>query len=141
MDTRSYPEKPVIGVGALVFKNDSFLLIKRGKPPLAGTWSLPGGGVKPFENLQHAVIREVKEECGIDIEVINLIKEFEYIEREDDGRVRYHYIVFDFKAQYKGGTLLSSSDALDARWVHIDELPNYHLTRAVKEIIQDAIKQ
>ena len=138
MRKRKYPEEPLVGVGACVFKDDEVLLVKRGKPPLARTWSLPGGGVKPSENLKDAVIREVKEECGIDIEVIDLIKEFEYIEREDDGRVKYHYIVFDFKALYKGGTLFSSSDALDARWVPLDKLPDFGITIAVKEIIREA---
>ena len=141
MMKRKYPEEPLIGVGACVFKDEEVLLVKRGKPPLAGTWSLPGGGVKPSENLKDAVIREVKEECGIDIEVTDLIKEFEYIEREDDGRVRYHYIVFDFKALYKGGSLFSSSDALDARWVPLDKLPDYGITIAVKEIIREAVDQ
>lgn len=141
MEKRKYPEEPLVGVGACVFKEDEVLLVKRGKPPLAGTWSLPGGGVNPTENLKDAVIREVKEECGIDIEVIDLIKEFEYIERENDGRVKYHYIVFDFKALYKGGTLFSSSDALDARWVSLDKLPDYGITIAVKEIIQEAVDQ
>ena len=141
MRKRKYPEEPLVGVGACVFKEDEVLLVKRGKPPLAGTWSLPGGGVKPSENLKDAVKREVKEECGIDIEVIDLIKEFEYIEREDDGRVKYHYIVFDFKALYKGGALFSSSDALDARWIPLDKLPDYGITVAVKEIIQEAVDQ
>jgi len=140
MNPRSYPKEPLLGVGAAVFKDDSVLLIKRGNPPLSGTWSLPGGGVKPFENLKDAVIREVKEECGIDIEVIDLIKEFEYIEREDDGRVKYHYIVFDFKALYKSGDLIYSSDALDARWVHVNKLSGYELSRAVIDVIQEAVK-
>jgi 8-oxo-dGTP diphosphatase len=138
MDERTYPKEPLIGVGAVVFKEESVLLIKRGKPPLAETWSLPGGGVKPSETLVDAVVREVREECGIDIEVVDLIKEFEYIENESDGRVKYHYIVFDFKALYKGGSLASSSDALDARCVHIHRLSDYELTAAVKEIICEA---
>jgi len=139
MSTRFYPKEPVLGVGAVVFRDNSVLLIKRGKPPLADTWSLPGGGVKPSETLKDAIIREVKEECGIDIEVIDLIKEFEYIESDDNGRVKYHYIVFDFKALYKSGVLLSSSDALDAQWVHLNKLAEFDLTPAVRNIIQEAV--
>ncbi len=134
--SRVYPGKPLIGVGAAVFRDDSALLIKRGNSPLYGTWSLPGGRVKPFESLKDAAVREVKEECGIDIDVLDLIKLFEYIERGPDGRVKYHYIVFDFNAVYAEGMLKQSSDALEARWVHIDELCRYGLTDAVVDVIK-----
>lgn len=135
--SRAYPEKPLIGVGAAVFRDDSALLIKRGNPPLSGTWSLPGGRVKPSESLKDAAAREVKEECGIDIDVLDLIKLFEYIEKDPDGRVKYHYIVFDFNAVYTEGTLKQSSDALEARWVHIDDLCRYCLTDAVVDVIKN----
>jgi ADP-ribose pyrophosphatase YjhB (NUDIX family) len=140
MHRRTFPKEPLLGVGAAVIKDDSVLLVKRGKPPLAGTWSLPGGIVKPSESLEEAVIREVKEECGIDIEISDLIKEFEHIEITKSGKVKYHYIVFDFKTFYRGGTLVSSSDALDAMWVPIDELANYGVTRAVLNLIQEVVK-
>jgi 8-oxo-dGTP diphosphatase len=139
MKSRIFPMEPLVGVGAVVLKDDTVLLIKRGKPPLADTWSLPGGGVKPTETLPDAVTREVREECGIDVEVVDLIKEFEYIENANDGKVKYHYIVFDFKALYRGGSLASSSDALDARWVHLNRLSEYELTSDVREIIREAV--
>ncbi len=139
MKQRDYPEEPLVGVGALVFKEGSILLVKRGNPPLAGTWSFPGGITNPFESLRDAVIREVREECNIDIEVGDLIKIFEYIERDKEERVKYHYIVFDFKALYKGGTLSHSSDALETKWVKLDELSKYKLTEAVKEVIKEGL--
>jgi 8-oxo-dGTP diphosphatase len=136
--TRRFPEQPVLGVGAVVFKDDSVLLVKRGNPPLAGTWSLPGGAVHRSETLVDAVVREVKEECGIDVDVIDLVREFEYIEPAKNGKVEYHYLVFDFKAVYRSGELRSSSDALDARWIRIAELSFYELTDSVIAIISEA---
>jgi 8-oxo-dGTP diphosphatase len=138
---RRFPKQPVLGVGAVVFKDDSVLLVKRGNPPLAGTWSLPGGAVHRSETLEDAVVREVKEECGIDIDVIDLIREFEYIEPAADGKVEYHYLVFDFKAVYKSGELRSSSDADDARWIRIGELALYELTAPVSAVIEEAAEK
>jgi len=125
----------------VVFKDDSVLLVKRGNQPLAGTWSLPGGAVHRSETLVDAVVREVKEECGIDIDVIDLIREFEYIEPAINGKVEYHYLVFDFKAVYRSGELCSSSDAIDARWIRIGELSLYELTDSVTTIIGEAAKK
>jgi ADP-ribose pyrophosphatase YjhB (NUDIX family) len=137
---RVYPAEPLVGVGAVVFKEDCTLLIKRGKPPLFGTWSLPGGRLKPDENLKEAAAREVKEECSIDIEVLDLIKLFEFIQRDEQGKIKYHYIVFDFMALYKGGTLKNSSDALDARWVHLGDLCDLELTKDVVEAIEEGAR-
>jgi ADP-ribose pyrophosphatase YjhB (NUDIX family) len=136
MQRRTYPQDPLIGVGAAVFKDSSVLLIKRGNPPLYGSWSLPGGRAKSDESLEEAAKREVYEECGIKIDVLDLVKLFEYIERVDDGRVKFHYIVFDFNAAYISGSLRHSSDALDSTWVELDELHRYELTDAVIDVIR-----
>ncbi len=136
MQRRTYPENPLIGVGAAVFSDRSVLLIKRGNPPLYGSWSLPGGRAKSDENLKEAVKREVEEECGIKIDVVDLVKLFEYIEKGDEGKVKFHYIVFDFNAVYKSGTLTHTSDALDSQWVDLDELHRYKLTDAVIDVIK-----
>lgn len=135
MSKREYPLQPLIGVGAAVFRNKDVLLIRRGNPPLYGDWSLPGGRVRDGEDLKTALCREVREECSIEIEVGDLITEFEYIERDKGGAVKYHYIVFDFKAQYVSGMLVRSSDALEVRWVPIDRLDEYALTDKVREAI------
>jgi len=135
---RRFPQQPVLGVGAVVFRGDCVLLVKRGNPPLAGTWSLPGGAVHSSETLVDAVVREVKEECGIDIDVVDLIREFEYIEPMKNGKVEYHYLVFDFEAVYRSGELHPASDALDARWIRTGELHRYDLTDTVIAIISEA---
>jgi ADP-ribose pyrophosphatase YjhB (NUDIX family) len=136
MSRRVYPAEPLIGVGATVFRNDQVLLIRRGNPPLYGDWSLPGGRVKEGEDLKKALRREIREECSIDIEVGDLITEFEYIERDEGDRVKYHYVVFDFKAQYVRGKLVRASDALEVRWVPLEQLKEFDVTDKVREVIE-----
>lgn len=141
MSTRVYPAKPLVGVGATVFRNDQVLLIRRGNPPLYGDWSLPGGRVKEGEDLKKAIRREVREECSIDIKVGDLITEFEYIERDEEERVKYHYVVFDFKALYASGKLVRASDALEVRWVPLEQLKEFDLTDKVREVIEKGYHQ
>lgn len=136
-----YPKKPLVGVGATVFRNDQVLLIRRGNPPLYGDWSLPGGRVKEGEDLKKALRREIREECSIDIEVGDLITEFEYIESDDDNRVKYHYVVFDFIAQYVHGNLVRASDALEVRWVPLEQLKEFDLSEEVCEVIEKGYHQ
>ena len=141
MSRRVYPKKPLVGVGATVFRNDQVLLIRRGNPPLYGDWSLPGGRVKEGEDLKKALRREIREECSIDIEVGDLITEFEYIERDRRDRVKYHYVVFDFKAQYVRGKLVRASDALEVRWVPLEQLKEFDVTEEVCEVIEKGYHQ
>jgi len=134
-EQRKYPSSPIIGVGAVIFRKDEVLLVRRGKPPLYGRWSLPGGVVHPEEDMKSALKREVREECGIDVEVFDLIDIFEYIEKDEENRVKYHYIVFDFRAEPGGGYLKPASDILEARWVPLSKLEGYGLTDKVIEVI------
>jgi mutator protein MutT len=137
MTQRDYSATPVVGVGAAVYRKDEVLIIKRGNPPLAGTWSLPGGRVHGGEDLPSAVFREIQEECSIQVQVGDLITTFEYIERDRVGVVKYHYLVFDFKARYVSGNLVQASDALEVRWVPIVRLDEYALTDKVREVIHE----
>ena len=140
MERRTYPDSPIVGVGAVVLSGGSVLLVKRGKPPLSDSWSLPGGRVNEGESLKAAVAREVREECSVDIEVFDLIKPYEYIERDADGKVKFHYFVFDFRAEYRGGSLAALTDVLDARWVERGDLGRYALTDAAREIIEEGFR-
>lgn len=140
MDRRTYPDSPIVGVGAVVLRGGTVLLVKRGNPPLPESWSLPGGRVHEGESLKTAAAREVKEECAVDVEVFDLIKIFEYIERDDGGRVKFHYFVFDFRAEYRGGSIAALTDALDARWVERGDLGRYALTDAAREIIEEGFR-
>lgn len=146
--SRRYPGKPIAGVGAVVFKDEYVLLVKRGKPPLLGEWSIPGGGQREDESIVDALKREIREECGIDVYVRDLIGLYEYIEREkDSGRVLYHYIVFDFLTEYRDGLLVPGSDVDDARWVPFRLIESgskgdriYKLRSATEEMILEAWK-
>ena len=139
MSERLYPEKPMVGVGAVIFKNDEVLLIKRGNPPLAGEWSIPGGKLEENESIIEAVQREIKEECNVLVDIDDLIDLFEYIEKDEKNRVKYHFIVFDFRAQYLKGELDHFSDASEARWVKVNDLDKYKMKKDTKNMIMKAL--
>lgn len=112
-----YPDAPRPAVGAVVFKNNEVLLVKRGKPPAEGSWAIPGGSVRLGESLQAAAEREIREETGVIIQAGEPIFVFDTIERDDAGQVRFHYIVIDLIAEYISGEPVPGDDAADARWI------------------------
>ena len=116
-DGRAYPERPIVSVGAVVIDDDRVLLVKRGHEPLKGAWSLPGGVVEIGESLHGALIREVREETCLDVEVGAVVEVLDRISRDEAGRVEYHYVIVDYLCRAVGGALACASDADDARWV------------------------
>ena len=135
---RPYPDRPVVGVGAVVLDDDRVLLIKRGHAPLKGQWSLPGGGVETGETLEDAIAREVLEETGVTIDVGPIVEVLDRISRDVDGRVEHHFVLIDFVARPIGGLLRSASDADDAAWVPLPELPKYDVAAVTLSVIQKA---
>ncbi len=135
---RKYPQYPLVGVGGVIFRGDQVLLIKRGKEPALGQWSIPGGVVRVGETLKEALVREVREETHLEVEILTLAKVIERIFREPDGRVSYHYVLLDFLCQIKNGELKADSDAEEASFVPLAELNNYSLTSATREVIYRA---
>jgi len=135
---KPYPDRPVIGVGAVVLDGDRVLLVKRGHAPLKGQWSLPGGGVEVGETLEQAVAREVLEETGVVIEVGPMVDVLDRISRDIDGRVDHHFVLIDFAARASGGLLRSASDADDAAWVPLSELATYEVAAVTVSVIQKA---
>lgn len=133
---REYPEYPLIGAGAVIIKNDEVLLIKRRAPPKAGYYSIPGGLVEVGERVQEAAKREVLEETGLIVEVESLIDVIDNIVKDEDGRVKYHYVIVDYLAKPVGGDLRTSSDAAEVKWVPFNELKNIKLTESAKELFR-----
>lgn len=117
-----YPLRPALAVGAVVFKENRVLLVKRGNPPARGVWAIPGGSVELGETLQKAAEREVLEETGIVIKAGEPIFSFESIHRDDKNRVRFHYYIVDLAASYISGEPTPGDDALDAGWVSREAL-------------------
>jgi 8-oxo-dGTP diphosphatase len=135
---RLYPRRPMVGVGAVVWRDGAVLLERRGQPPAQGSWSLPGGLVDVGETLEQAIAREVREECNIAVTVGPLLGVFEPIVRDDDGRIRYHYVVIDYLAVYAGGEVAIGDDAAELRWVPVEEVPGYPLLPATHDMIERA---
>jgi len=133
---REYPERPIVGAGALMIENGKLLLIKRGAKPGQGRWSIPGGIVELGERVQDAIVREVKEECGLDIEVEELMDVFDSITRDEKGRIQYQFVVVNFLAKIKGGILKNADDVLEARWVQLNEVEKYNLTNLFRAFFQ-----
>lgn len=133
---RLYPRRPMVGVGAVVWRDGAVLLERRGQPPAQGSWSIPGGLVDAGERLEEAVRREVREECGIEVEVGPLLGVFEPMVADEDGRIRYHYVVLDYLARYVSGDVTIGDDAAELRWVSFEELGAYPLLPATRDMIE-----
>ena len=135
---RKYPDRPIVGVGAIIFEEEEVLLVKRGREPALGQWSIPGGCVDLGETLEQALIREVCEETHLEVEVLALVKVLERIFREPDDRVAYHYVLVDFLCGRRGGVLSAGSDAAEARFVPLRELSAYELAPITLQVIRRA---
>ena len=136
---RHYPPAPLVGVAAAVFNDGGdVLLVKRGRPPRTGTWGLPGGLLDLGETLAAGAVREVREECNIEIVVGEVVAAFEPLQWDDEGRVEYHYVVIDFWATYLSGEAKAQDDADALAWVAMDELETYHLNVDTSDVVHKA---
>lgn len=135
---RVYPKTPLIGVGAVVQRGKRILLIKRANEPARGLWSIPGGLVEVGETLKEAAKREVEEETGIKVEIGEFLDIIENIIRDRDGRVKFHYVLIDFRAKpvSEDAELSPSSEALEARWFTPEEMKNIPLTQTVRRLLR-----
>ena len=132
---REYPDLPLVGVGALVMKDDMVLLVKRQTEPGKGLWSIPGGLVELGETVIEAAKREVKEETSLDIEIKELIGVFDSMTYDDAGRLRFHYVLIDYLAHPKSSSLKGNSEVADVRWVKVGELRGYELTKILGKLL------
>lgn len=156
---REYPDNPLVGVGAVIVENviphnaqnivqnhiqdnvqnSRVLLIRRGQPPLLGEWSLPGGVLECGETLREAVVREAREETGLTVEPGGMLGVYERVIRNEDGRVRYHYVLIDFLCRRVSGDLKAGSDAADVRWFTRGELPALNLAYDASDVVQKGL--
>lgn len=139
MSSREYPDRPFVGVGAVIVQGEDVVLIKRRFDPLAGQWSLPGGAVDVGETLTDCVAREILEETGLVVEVGPIVEVFDRIVRDDDGRVRFHYVLVDYLCRPIGGTLAAGSDVADAVFVHPSNLSRFAPADPATAVIDRAL--
>lgn len=119
---RDYPDRPIVGVGAVVVRDGRALVVRRATEPLKGEWSIPGGVLELGEKLREGVAREVVEETGLEVEAGEVLEVFDSIFADADGRTQYHYVLIDFLCRATGGELRAGSDVSEARWVASAEL-------------------
>ena len=127
---------PQVAIGGVIIEDDRILLVKRNKEPHKGEWAIPGGSVKLGETLQQAVEREIREETGLAVSAKDPIHVFDYIERDKQGHLRFHYVIVDLKADYVAGTLHPSDDAADARWFTPKEIKKLRITETTKGFLK-----
>jgi 8-oxo-dGTP diphosphatase len=136
---REYPDRPIVGVGAVVLDGDRVLLVRRANEPLKGEWSIPGGAVEIGETLEAAAAREVLEETGLRVAVGPLVEVLDRIRRDADGRAQFHYVLVDFVCRPDGGTLACASDAAAVAWVEIDRLAEYGVADVTVRVIRKGV--
>jgi 8-oxo-dGTP diphosphatase len=140
MRPREYPERPIVGVGGVVIADRRTLLIRRGNPPLEGQWSIPGGTLEVGEALIEGVRRELAEETGIDVRVLDMIEVFERIVRDEGGRAQYHFVIVDYLCEIVSGEARAGSDVTDVAWSRESDLARYSLTPTAMRVIGKAFE-
>ena len=133
------PARPVLGAAAVVIHDRRVVLIRRGKAPDAGEWSIPGGAVELGESIEAALRREVREETGLEIAVGRFLDVYERIERDADG-VRFHFVVLDYAATAVGGTLRAGDDAAEVALADPADLDRYGVADSIRRVIAAALQ-
>jgi ADP-ribose pyrophosphatase YjhB (NUDIX family) len=139
---REYPERPMIGVGGVIVDDGQVLLVRRGQPPLAGEWSIPGGLLEVGETLEEGLRREMREETGLEVTPAGLLEVLDRILRDEHGRARYHYVLIDYLCRIAPGArerVRAASDAADCRWFSPDDLPGCNLHPDTLRVVRGAL--
>lgn len=138
MSDREYPPRPIVGIGVVVLKGNAVLLVRRGKPPNIGSWTLPGGAQELGETMEQAARRELAEETGLSVGALQLAGAVDNIRRDDSGRIQFHYTIIDFAAAWASGEPVAGSDVSAALWAPLDGLEDFALWREAHRIIDVA---
>jgi len=138
-DSRRYPDRPLLGVGAVVFHGDKVLLIKRGEEPLKGWWTVPGGLVEIGERLEVAVCRETLEETGLRVKPVAVAALFQRIMPDADGRTEFHYVIVDYLCELEAGTVQAASDVADAGWFTFEEMKGLKMAPGTPGVLDRAL--
>ncbi len=134
-----YPDAPRVGVGAVLVRDGNVLLVKRASPPNQGMWAIPGGRVELGETLQRAAERELREETGIIARAGNPIYTFDVIQRDEAGRVRFHYVIVDLWMEYIAGEVRAGDDAAEARWITYQDLTALSIHPATRALLEQVM--
>ncbi|MBV9770503.1 MAG: NUDIX hydrolase [Bryobacterales bacterium] len=137
-ESRRYPSRPFLGVGALIFEDHKILLVERGNEPLKGYWSLPGGIVETGEKLEEGIRREVAEETGLEVEPYLVFEIFERVIPDAEGKPEYHYVLIDYLCRRLRGEPAAASDVSRVAWVEEQNLAQYRLTEGTLDVIERA---
>ncbi len=135
MTDREYPQRPFVGIGIVVIKDDHVLLCRRGKPPNIGSWTLPGGAQDLGETCEAAARRELHEETGLSVGDLHFCAYVDTVRHDKDGRIRFHYTILDFAARWESGDPVAGSDVSETQWAHMDQLEPYGLWSEAHRII------
>ena len=141
MTKRDYPERPIVGVGAVVVDGDRALIVRRATEPLKGQWSIPGGMLELGEKLREGLAREVREETALEVEVGDVLDVFDSIFPDADGRTQYHYVLIDYRCTVRGGTAVAGSDVSEVRWVSDAELNDLGMKEVTVGVIRKALQK
>ncbi|MCU0888628.1 MAG: NUDIX domain-containing protein [Rubritepida sp.] len=135
MSRRDYPDRPWIGIGVIVFRATEVLLVRRGKPPRQGSWSLPGGAQGLGERAEAAARRELREETGVEVGPLSLADVIDALTHDAAGRVQFHYTIVDYWAEWRSGEARAGDDVEAVAWAPLDALEPYGLTEEARRVI------
>ncbi len=138
---REYPDSPLVGVGAIIIDDGRVLLVRRGHPPLADEWSIPGGVLELGETLHQAAIREAQEETCLTVETAELLGVYDRVLRDDDGRTLYHFVLIDFLCRRVAGEPQAADDADEVRWFTPAEVAELGLAEDTAQVIRQGFKK
>ena len=137
-EKREYPDRPYVGVGVIVFRDQQVLLIKRNKEPNKGQWSIPGGKQIIGETVADAAKRELLEETGVKVDQLLLVDVVDSIIPGVEGKIKYHYTLVDYMGQWLSGEPRPGDDAREVRWVFLNEIDSFALLEKTINIIHKA---